>query len=260
MNSIDDIAKALQDGIASGAYPCGTRIPSERTLADTFEVSRATIRSAIDILVDTGRLKRVHGKGTFVMQTDIDDAAIHFKGMNELLSRAGYEPSSSILRTQLRSAGFCLSRIFDVPESSELFQIVRLRSGNGVPISVENTFTIPSLIKGIESIDFKVYSLYDTFRMNHVEIQHINQKLSSTRARQSNARALGTAEGTPSCASKSPRSTEGTTSLSSPTSPFYLHSAATILMPSSQTASTRSTTRASRDPHAEAFQSSLKRR
>lgn len=197
MNSIDDIAKALQDGIASGAYPCGTRIPSERTLAETFEVSRATIRSAIDILVDTGRLKRVHGKGTFVMQTDIDDAAIHFKGMNELLSRAGYEPSSSILRTQLRSAGFCLSRIFDVPESSELFQIVRLRSGNGVPISVENTFTIPSLIKGIESIDFKVYSLYDTFRMNHVEIQHINQKLSSTRARQSNARALGTAEGTP---------------------------------------------------------------
>ena len=260
MNSIDDIAKALQDGIASDAYPCGTRIPSERTLAETFEVSRATIRSAIDILVDTGRLKRVHGKGTFVMQTDIDDAAIHFKGMNELLSRAGYEPASSILRTQLRSAGFCLSRIFDVPESSELFQIVRLRSGNGVPISVENTFTIPSLIKGIESIDFKVYSLYDTFRMNHVEIQHQPETVEHPRPTEQRLSAWHGGGHPRHAHPNHARSTEGTTSLSSPTSPFYLHSAVTILMPSSQTASTRSTTRHSGILMPKLFQSSLKRR
>ena len=71
----------------------------------------------------------------------------------------------------------------------------RLRSGNSRPISVENTFTLPSLINNIEQVDFQVYSLYDAFRMNHVSITRIDQKLSSSRARQSIARALDTEDG-----------------------------------------------------------------
>lgn len=197
MNSAEEIAMVLQSRITSGDYPCGSRIPSERSLADSFGVNRATVRAAIETLVEAGSLKRAHGKGTFVMQTDVDDAAIHFMGMSELLQQAGYDPSSSILRTQTREAGYRLSRVFSTTEDASLFQIIRLRSGNGSPISVENTYTIPSLIDGIDAIDFQIYSLYDAFRMNYIEIQHIDQKLSSTRARQSIARALETKEGSP---------------------------------------------------------------
>lgn len=195
MKLTHQIAHKVQNRIASGKYPCGSRIPSERILADEFGVNRATVRAAIELLVSSGRLKRVQGKGTFVMNTDVDDASIHFKGMCELLQRAGYEPSSNILRTQIRPSGYRLSRIFGIDENAEVFQITRLRSGNSRPISVENTFTLPSLINNIEQVDFQVYSLYDAFRMNHVSITRIDQKLSSSRARQSIARALDTEDG-----------------------------------------------------------------
>lgn len=191
------IALELREGISSGTYPTGSRFPSERSLANSFGVTRSTIRAAVESLVTSGKLKRIQGKGTFVMETDIDDDVIHFKGMSELLQRAGYKPSSTILRTQVRSSGYKLSRTFDIDTDASVFQITRLRSGNGLPISVENTFTPHSLVQDIENVDFQVYSLYDAFRINHVNINRIEQKLSSTRARQSVARSLGADDGSP---------------------------------------------------------------
>lgn len=41
-------------------------IPSERTLWETHEVSRGTVRKAVDALVEEGLLERVQGRGTFV--------------------------------------------------------------------------------------------------------------------------------------------------------------------------------------------------
>ena len=41
-------------------------IPSERELMQTYAVSRATVRRAIESLVAEGALRRVQGKGTFV--------------------------------------------------------------------------------------------------------------------------------------------------------------------------------------------------
>lgn len=45
--------------------PPGSPIPSERDLAETYQVSRLTVRSAIGKLVEEGLLSRVRGKGTF---------------------------------------------------------------------------------------------------------------------------------------------------------------------------------------------------
>lgn len=51
----------------SGELPPGTRLPSEQALADdVYGVSRPTVRRAIAALVEQGRLKVVHGRGTYV--------------------------------------------------------------------------------------------------------------------------------------------------------------------------------------------------
>ena len=63
------VAKALRDEIASGLWPTGDCIPSEQELARRFEVAHMTIRQAVSSLVDDGVLRRVQGKGTFVLDT-----------------------------------------------------------------------------------------------------------------------------------------------------------------------------------------------
>ena len=60
------LAEALQGSIIQGHYPVGEAIPSERLLMEEFEVSRTTVRRAIEILVDSGLLTRRAGAGTFV--------------------------------------------------------------------------------------------------------------------------------------------------------------------------------------------------
>ena len=163
-----EITNLIKEKIQDKTYPYGSAIPSERELAQHFNVSRSLIRSAIDSLIDESILKRIHGKGTYVTKSDIDDTAIHFKGMSELLNEAGFKPSSKVLTTLTRKAKYKYSNIFHVDEDTEMFQIIRLRLGNNLPISIENT-TIPyHSIKRVEDIDFQVYSLYDIDRKSVV--------------------------------------------------------------------------------------------
>jgi LacI family transcriptional regulator len=52
--------------IERGAFLRGTKLPSERELAERFGTSRTTVRQAIESLVEGGTLVRSPGKGTFV--------------------------------------------------------------------------------------------------------------------------------------------------------------------------------------------------
>ncbi len=64
------IADDLRFKIVSGEWGEGEKIPPELDLCKIYEVSRITIRKAIDELVREGRLYRERAKGTFVLATD----------------------------------------------------------------------------------------------------------------------------------------------------------------------------------------------
>jgi len=89
--------QTLKRNIQEGTYPYGTALPAERELAESFGLNRSTVRAAIQTLVEEGLLKKVQGKGTFVMRHARDNAYTHFRGMSELLKNHGYVPSSRIL-------------------------------------------------------------------------------------------------------------------------------------------------------------------
>ncbi|MGP4132301.1 GntR family transcriptional regulator [Pantoea tagorei] len=52
----------MQDGI----WEPGCKLPSEPTLTATFQVSRVSVRSAVQKLRDLGVVVTHHGKGTYV--------------------------------------------------------------------------------------------------------------------------------------------------------------------------------------------------
>ena len=173
--------QTLKRNIQEGTYPYGTALPAERELAENFGLNRSTVRAAIQTLVEEGLLKKVQGKGTFVMRHARDNAYTHFRGMSELLKNHGYVPSSRILYTGPTPAGYKLSHLLQVGEDTVLYRIMRLRLGNGLPVSIENTFVPYELIPDIEDIDFQIYSLYDAFAMNSLRIAGIQQVFSTTR-------------------------------------------------------------------------------
>jgi GntR family transcriptional regulator len=57
----------ILEKIESGEWPSGTRIPPEDELCRIYDVSKVTVREAVNELVREGYLKRQQGKGTFVL-------------------------------------------------------------------------------------------------------------------------------------------------------------------------------------------------
>ncbi|WP_141921942.1 GntR family transcriptional regulator [Haloactinospora alba] len=62
----DQVAAILRARIESGEYPPRRRIPPEAEFIEEFGVSRPTVRAALAILEDEGRIVTRRGKGRFV--------------------------------------------------------------------------------------------------------------------------------------------------------------------------------------------------
>jgi GntR family transcriptional repressor for pyruvate dehydrogenase complex len=63
-----DVAERMIERIRAGEWTPGVKLPSEPNLAMLFDVSRATIRSAVKILQNAGILRSVGGSGTYVQE------------------------------------------------------------------------------------------------------------------------------------------------------------------------------------------------
>ena len=62
------IADRLREAIASGKYPPGSKLPTELELQDIYEVSRNTIRGAIELLTTRELIEPRAGSGTYVIE------------------------------------------------------------------------------------------------------------------------------------------------------------------------------------------------
>jgi len=74
------LREVVRERIDTGEYAPGCHIPSENALAKTYGVNRLTVRSALDALVEEGILKRVQGKGVFIVGSVSNETLITSRG------------------------------------------------------------------------------------------------------------------------------------------------------------------------------------
>lgn len=67
----EEIAESLRSRIATGEFPPGGMIPSGRDLAERWQVSRATVVKAMDVLRNDGVIEAKQGSGFVVVETPI---------------------------------------------------------------------------------------------------------------------------------------------------------------------------------------------
>ncbi|KKB42052.1 PLP-dependent aminotransferase family protein [Bacillus thermotolerans] len=63
----EHVIQSIKNYIASGEWPMGSKIPSQRKLAEMFSVNRSTIVAALEELKKEGLIEGVMGKGTIVV-------------------------------------------------------------------------------------------------------------------------------------------------------------------------------------------------
>lgn len=72
-NVTEQIVQYFKDNINSGSWKVGEKIPSENQLTEILGVSRASVRTAIQHLVGLGVLESRHGKGTYLLDDQVDE-------------------------------------------------------------------------------------------------------------------------------------------------------------------------------------------
>ncbi|WP_432799765.1 GntR family transcriptional regulator [Poriferisphaera sp. WC338] len=65
------VADLIRQGIASGEYAQGDKLPSEHKLCQQYEISRITVRRALEILEQERLVLRRHGLGTFILERPV---------------------------------------------------------------------------------------------------------------------------------------------------------------------------------------------
>jgi DNA-binding FadR family transcriptional regulator len=69
-----ELAQLIAQRVEANVYPSGSRLPSERQLAEEFQVSRPTVREALAALQIMGVVETHRGAGTFVRPGSLQDA------------------------------------------------------------------------------------------------------------------------------------------------------------------------------------------
>jgi len=82
----DEVASLLQDKILKGDYKVNQKLPVEAKLMEIYGVGRSTVREAVKILVNSGFLRVLQGKGTF-----IEDNTGMNEPLNQQLKRASHQ-------------------------------------------------------------------------------------------------------------------------------------------------------------------------
>lgn len=80
------IQQEIRGRIAGGDYPAGGRLPTEGEFATEFQVSRQSIRTAMQALVNDGVISRIAGKGTFVTRPAGNDDSWTIQSLDDLIS------------------------------------------------------------------------------------------------------------------------------------------------------------------------------
>ena len=130
-----DIKKDLLDKILSGVYQQGSIIPNEYELAEIYNVSRPTIRKAVQILVDEGYLEKRKKRGTIVCDPTIrQEFAQVIQTFDKEVKEKGLTPSTKVLTFKQEKAEEEVRQKLNLKETEKVYKLVRLRYVDDQPM------------------------------------------------------------------------------------------------------------------------------
>ena len=185
------LREVVRAKIEEGEYPPGMAIPSENELSDTYGVNRLTVRNALDALVAEGLLKRIQGKGAFVVGNRLERDLDTLTGFRQTILERDAEPGTKILAKTRRKAGGKFARIFNIGEDDDIFYVRRLNSANGEPVSVEHTYIPAAKVPKRDGIALGVFSLYEVYGFYGVSPVRAYETLDIASLEARDARMLG---------------------------------------------------------------------
>lgn len=134
------VIEKLREKILTGEYKVNSKLPSEVELMKIFDVSRVTLRKAIEGLVNDGIVEKVQGIGTFVREPQkvrriVLSSAV--ESFSEIAIKEGFEPTTKIIKIkEIRTN----EKLESLIKSKRALFIKRVRLLDKEPVMLENNY------------------------------------------------------------------------------------------------------------------------
>ncbi|MFR3499420.1 GntR family transcriptional regulator [Paraclostridium bifermentans] len=130
----------IRNLIQSKTLKQGELIPSEKQLSEEFNVTRMTVRSALNNLVKDGYITRQRGVGSIVLANKVYDNISAVSGFTKEMENKGYKVSNILEELNVIEADEELMNKLNLTEKENVWEIKRIRLANDKKISYMETY------------------------------------------------------------------------------------------------------------------------
>src|SRR5215218_4922387 len=150
----------IEDAVRRGAIKPGDALPSERDLAARVDMSRVTVRKAVQHLVREGLLVQRHGSGTYVapLLNRVEQSLSQLTSFAEDMARRGMAVRSVWLDRGLYPPSPEETVTLGLGASDSVARVARLRISSNVPLAIERAALSAAILPDPEAIGTSLYA------------------------------------------------------------------------------------------------------
>jgi len=153
----------IKEMIEEGHLSENDQLPSERELCETYNVSRSTVRQAIQELEKEGYIYREHGKGTFVSPEKFKQDLLSFYSFTDEMKKIGKVPSSKVLDFKVIKCTDDLAKKMKLDSGEKLYMFTRLRLADNEPMMLETSYVPYRRFPGLTKEQLEQSAMYEIF-------------------------------------------------------------------------------------------------
>lgn len=185
--------------IETGKLKENDKIPSERELCKGYDISRVTVRQAIQELEKGNYIYKKHGKGTYVSPLKMKQNLLKFYSFTNEMKNIGKVPTSKVIDFEIIYSNEKISKKMGIETGTMLYKFTRLRLADETPMMIETSYVPYNRFPGIVKKDLENQAMYDIFTKRfEAVIAGAEEVFQPVLTRKNEAEALGIRANTPS--------------------------------------------------------------
>lgn len=189
----------LRDEMSNGALRAGTRLEGEHRLAARFDVSRITIRRALDALAVDGWIEKRTGSGSVVLPRDENDRTIaaDFATLIPHLVDMDRNTTARLISFSYGPAGATVGEALGLAADDKVQTAVRVRYSGDTPFSHLTTHVPEDIARNYGEADLATQPLFRLLERSGVTVSSAHQSVTAALAIPDVAEAMDISVGSP---------------------------------------------------------------
>ncbi|ADL04073.1 GntR family transcriptional regulator [Lacrimispora saccharolytica] len=171
MNKDEFIAKEIKYDLFASQAKEGMKLPSERKLAEKYNVQRMTVRLALQRLERESIIEVRQRSGYYVRPKRIDIDLREIMSLSEKAKNIGKDIENKLLSLEIVETDKKLSKIIKLPIGRKMFKIARVRyildDLERIPVSLDEAYIPMDLAPELMDYDLEHCSLFEILKKQY---------------------------------------------------------------------------------------------